>query len=140
LCKTLKVSAVTIRKDLKLLEKSNKLCRTHGGASNTKPLTIDRTVNEKENMQVDEKKSIAKKAAEYITPNDTIIIASGTTMLALAREIVPKQKLIAITSAIQVAGELIKHADVDVLQLGGLIRQSSSSVVGTYAENILKDF
>jgi DeoR family transcriptional regulator of aga operon len=140
LCKALKVSAVTIRKDLKLLEKSNKLFRTHGGASNTNPFTIDRNVNEKENLQIDEKKSIGKKAAEYITPNDSIIIASGTTMLALAREIVPKQKLIVITSALQVASELSRHSNIDILQLGGLIRQSSSSVVGSYAENILKDF
>jgi DeoR family transcriptional regulator of aga operon len=140
LCKALKVSAVTIRKDLKLLEKSNKLFRTHGGASNTNPFTIDRNVNEKENMQIEEKKSIAKKAAEYITANDSIIIASGTTMLALAREIMPKQKLIVITSALQVATELIKHNDIEIFQLGGMIRQSSSSVVGSYAENILKDF
>ena len=140
LCKALKVSAVTVRKDLKLLEKSNKLFRTHGGASNTNPFTIDRNVNEKENLQIEEKKSIAKKAANYVTPNDSIIIASGTTMLALAREIIPKQKLIVITSALQVASELSRHPDVDILQLGGLIRQSSSSVVGSYAENILKDF
>jgi DeoR family transcriptional regulator of aga operon len=140
LCKALKVSAVTIRKDLKLLEKSNKLFRTHGGASNTNPFTIDRNVNEKVNLQIEEKKSIGKKAAEYITPNDSIIIASGTTMLSLAREIIPKQKLMVITSALQVASELSRHSEIDILQLGGLIRQSSSSVVGSYAENILKDF
>src|SRR6185437_5480592 len=79
LCKLLKVSAVTIRKDLKLLEKNSKLYRTHGGASNTNPFTIDRSVNEKENLQRDEKKSIAVKAAEYIESNDSVIIASGTT-------------------------------------------------------------
>lgn len=140
LCKELKVSAVTIRKDLKLLEKNNKLFRTHGGASNSNPFTVDRSVNEKENLQIEEKRSIAKKAAEYIESNDSIIIASGTTMLALAREIIPNQKLTVITSALQVASELIRHPNVDILQLGGLIRKSSSSVVGTYAENILKDF
>lgn len=140
LCKDLKVSAVTIRKDLKLLEKNNKLYRTHGGASNTNPFTIDRPVNEKEGLQAEEKKSIAKKAAQYIESNDSIIIASGTTMLALAREIVSTQKVTVITSALQVAGELIKHPGVDILQLGGLIRKSSSSVVGSYAEDILKDF
>ena len=61
-------------------------------------------------------------------------------MLALAREIKPAGKLTVITSAIQVAGELVKHANIDVLQLGGLMRHSSSSVVGSYAENILSDF
>lgn len=140
LCKDLKVSAVTIRKDLKLLEKNNKLFRTHGGAGNTNPFTTDRSVNEKEGLQIDEKKSIAQKAAAYIESNDSIIIASGTTMLALAREITSKQKLTVITSALQVASELVKRPDVDILQLGGLIRKSSSSVVGSYAEVILKDF
>ena len=140
LCKLLRVSAVTIRKDLKLLEKNNKLYRTHGGASNTNPFTIDRPVNEKETLQTEEKKSIAKKASEYIESNDSVIIASGTTMLALAREITPDQKLTVITSAIQVTEELVQHPNIDIMQLGGLIRQSSSSVVGTYAENILKDF
>ena len=82
LCKALKVSAVTIRKDLKLLEKSNKLFRTHGGASNTNPFTIDRPVNEKEHIQIEEKKSIAKKAAGYITANDTIIIACSMLLIA----------------------------------------------------------
>ncbi|RNI34778.1 DeoR/GlpR transcriptional regulator [Hanamia caeni] len=140
LCKKLKVSAVTVRKDLKLLEKSNKLFRIHGGASNTNPFTADRPVNEKENLQREEKKAIAIKAAQYIEPNDSIIIASGTSLLALAREIKPSGKLTVITSAIQVAGELVKHTNIDVLQLGGLMRHSSSSVVGSYAENILSDF
>lgn len=140
LCKALKVSAVTIRKDLKFLEKNNQLFRTHGGASNTNPFTIDRSVNEKEGLQREEKREIAKKAAEYIESNDSIIIASGTTMLALAREIAPNQKLTVITSALQVAGELVNHMDIDILQLGGMVRKSSSSVVGSYAEAILKDF
>ena len=140
LCKDLKVSAVTVRKDLMLLEKNNKLYRTHGGAGNTNPFTVDRPVNEKKNLQIEEKKRIAKKAAEYIESSDSIIIASGTTMLALAREIEINLKLTVITSALQVADELIRHPDVDVLQLGGLIRKRSSSVVGSYAEDILKDF
>ena len=61
-------------------------------------------------------------------------------MLALAREIRPEQKLTVITSALQVAAELGQHTNIDTMQLGGLVRQSSSSVVGKYAEDILKDF
>lgn len=140
LVKELKVSAVTVRKDIKFLEKNNQLFRTHGGASNTNPFTIDRSVNEKEGLQRDEKRNIAKKAAEYIENNDSIIIASGTTMLALAREIIVHQKLTVITSALQVAGELMNQINIDILQLGGMVRKSSSSVVGSYAEDILKDF
>lgn len=140
LCKELDVSPVTIRKDLKLLEDKNLLFRTHGGATLTNPYTIDRPVNEKEKLQSDEKAKIGIKAASLIEQNDSIVIASGTTVLALAKNIQPKSHLTVITSAINVAQELLRHPEVEVLLLGGILRRSSSSVMGPYAEQILTDF
>lgn len=140
LCKELNVSSVTIRKDLKLLEDKSFLFKTHGGATLVSPYTIDRPVNEKEKLQSEEKNRIAIKAASLIQPNDSIVIASGTTVLALAKNIDPKDNLTVITSAINVAQELLRHAEIEVLLLGGLLRKSSSSVMGPYAETILSDF
>ncbi|MDR6944027.1 DeoR/GlpR family DNA-binding transcription regulator [Mucilaginibacter pocheonensis] len=135
----LKVSEVTIRKDLKLLEDKGLLFRTHGGASKTNPYTSDKPVSEKEKLNAEEKTMIAKVAAAMIGNNDSIIIASGTTMVALARSINPQKHLTVITSALNVAMELSTHQNVDVLQLGGQLRQNSSSVMGPYAEQILQD-
>ncbi|PYF75586.1 DeoR/GlpR family DNA-binding transcription regulator [Pedobacter nutrimenti] len=135
----MKVSEVTIRKDLKLLEDKGLLFRTHGGGSKNNPYTNDKPVAEKEQLHAEEKKQLAKAAAEMIGHNDSIIIASGTTMLALARSIHPEKHLTVITSALNVALELSQHQHVDVLQLGGQLRQNSSSVMGPYAEQILKD-
>ena len=135
----MKVSHVTIRKDLKLLEDKNLLFRTHGGGSKINPYTNDKPVAEKERLNADEKNLIAKAAAKMIGHNDSIIIASGTTMLALARAILPETHLTVITSALNVALELSHHQHVDVLQLGGQLRQNSSSVMGPYAEQILND-
>lgn len=140
LCKELKVSSVTIRKDLKLLEDKNLLFKTHGGATLNNPYTADRPVNEKEKLQSTEKMRIAEAAAKLIQPNDSIIIGSGTSVLALAKCIQPLQSLTVITSALNVALELIKHADIEIIQLGGMLRKSSSSVMGPYAENVLSDF
>jgi DeoR family transcriptional regulator of aga operon len=140
LCKELNVSSVTIRKDLKLLEKKNLLFRTHGGANASNPYTVDRPVNEKEKLQSSEKADIATIAAELIEPNDSIIIASGTTVLALAKKIQIKENLTVVTSALNVAIELIKHSNIEVIQLGGFLRRSSSSVTGSYAETTLNDF
>lgn len=133
------VSEVTIRKDLKLLEDKNLLFRTHGGGSKTNPYTSDKPVSEKEKLNAEEKNKIAKVAASMIGNNDSIIIASGTTMVALARSINPQKHLTVITSALNVAMELSSHQNVDVLQLGGQLRQNSSSVMGPYAEQILQD-
>jgi DeoR family transcriptional regulator of aga operon len=140
LYKELKVSSVTIRKDLKLLEEKGLLFRTHGGATLRNPYTIDRPVNEKEKLQASEKSKIGILAAQLIEPNDSIIIASGTTVMALAKSIQNKQNLTVITSALNVALELIQHPEIEVLQLGGILRKSSSSVTGPYAQNVLADF
>jgi DeoR family transcriptional regulator, aga operon transcriptional repressor len=140
LCKELDVSSVTIRKDLKLLEDKNLLFRTHGGASLHNPYTVDKHVNEKEKLQASEKMKIGAKAAKTIEPNDSIIIASGTTVLALAKNIKPIQGLTVITSALNVALELLHHENVEIIQLGGIIRHTSSSSAGTYAERMLNDF
>ena len=133
------VSDVTIRKDLKQLEDKNLLFRSHGGASKTNPYANDKPVAEKERINADEKQTIARAAAAMIGHNDSIIIGSGTTMHALAKAIHPEQHLTVITSALNVALELSHHKNVEVLQLGGQLRQNSSSVMGPYAEQILAD-
>lgn len=137
--KVLDVSEVTIRKDLKLLEDKKLLFRTHGGATKTSPYTNDRPVAEKEKLRAAEKQQIAVAAASMIDQSDSIIIASGTTMLALARAINVNQHLTVITSALNVALELSQHTNVEVVQLGGQLRNSSSSVTGSYPELMLQD-
>ncbi len=140
LCQELKVSAVTIRKDLKLLEDKGLLFRSHGGASRFNPYINERPVNEKENIRANEKGRIGQMAASLISGDNAIIIASGTTVLALARHIQPKAPLIVITASLNVALELNKHPELEVLQLGGTLRKSSFSITGPYGENMLKNF
>lgn len=140
LCEELTVSSVTIRKDLQFLEDSGLLFRTHGGATLQNPYQTDRPVVEKEKIHSVEKSKIGKRAAQLIEENDSIIIASGTTMQYLAKEIVPKGNLTVVTSALNVSQELIKHPNVEIIQLGGSIRHSSNSVTGQFAEDTLTNF
>lgn len=140
LCKELNVSSVTIRKDLKLLEDKHLLFRTHGGASQNNPYTVDKPVNEKAKLQSSEKMKIGAKAAKTIEPNDSVVIASGTTVLALAKNIKPEKGLTVITSALNVALELIDKENIEVIQLGGILRPTSSSITGVYAQTMLNDF
>lgn len=140
LCAELKVSSVTIRKDLKLLEDKGLLYRTHGGGTLKNPYTGDRHVSEKEKINSNEKSSIGSVAASLIEPNDCIIIGSGTTVLALAKNLRPVGNLTVLTAALNVAAALIHHPEVEVFQLGGMLRKSSSSATGPYAEKILEDF
>lgn len=133
----LNVSAVTVRKDLTELEKSDKLYRSHGKAVLVNPYINNRSVNEKEKLATDEKHAIGREAARLITRNDSICIASGTTVHALARNIVPIHKLTVVSALLPVSNILSQHENIDIYQLGGMLRHSSLSVVGEYALRIL---
>ncbi len=133
------VSSVTIRKDLKLLEDKNLLFRTKGGASSNNPYAGDRPILVKESINSDEKNKIGKKAIELILDNDSILIGSGTTAYAVARHLESSERITVITPALKVAIELCNKPNIEVLQLGGLIRPNSSSVAGQYAIKILDD-
>lgn len=139
LAEEMEVSGVTIRKDLKLLEDKNLLFRTRGGGSIDNPYAVDRPIDEKAFINSDQKQLIAKAALELVKQTDSIMIGSGTTVFELARCLYPSKHLTVITPALKVGLELSNRQNVEVLQLGGLIRPNSSSVAGNHAIRVLEE-
>lgn len=140
LSERLDVSEVTIRKDLSFLEKQNKLYRTHGRAIPISPYIGDRHINEKEKQAVLQKRLIGKAAACLVNEQDSILIASGTTILYMAKELVEKQNITVISASVSASSMLSQNKNINVVQLGGVVRESSVSVVGSFAEDMLKYF
>lgn len=132
IAKELDVTTVTIRKDLKFLEEKKLLYRTHGSASSINPLTADVAVYEKEKIKRDEKKKIALAACNLIEENDSITIASGSTVHTFAEYITPLNHLTVVTASLRTAILLNDLPNVDVIQLGGTVRKNSCSVIGDY--------
>ena len=83
----LKVSKVTIRKDIKDLEAKGILYKLHGCAKPVDPHVPDIELNIKENIKREEKRRIVQKAVELVNPSDSLIIASGSTIYAFAEEL-----------------------------------------------------
>lgn len=133
----LSVSSVTVRKDLADLELAGKLYRSHGCAKPINPFTNNRPVDEKEVLFVEEKRRIGMRAAQLITERDSIIIASGTTVHALARAIRPIQRLSVVSASLPVTITLSSDPSIDIIQLGGWLRHSSLSTVGEFSEIVL---
>ncbi|MFP4555225.1 MAG: DeoR/GlpR family DNA-binding transcription regulator [Bacteroidales bacterium] len=140
LSEELNVSLVTIRKDLKILESRNLLHRSHGSASLVNPYITDRNIHDKEKINVEQKSRIANHAASLLEANDSIILASGSTILELARSISPEAALTVITASLNVSQILNINLDVEVHQLGGLIRKSSNSAIGPQAEIMMQSY
>uniref|UniRef100_UPI0040496008 DeoR/GlpR family DNA-binding transcription regulator n=1 Tax=Gelidibacter sp. TaxID=2018083 RepID=UPI0040496008 len=140
LSKEFDVSLVTIRKDLKALEEKNLLFRSHGRAIPANPYIKEHHVNEKEKINTKEKNQIAIAAGALLEANDSIIIASGTSVIEFARHIKPVEGLTVLTASLNTAIILSENPTIDIIQLGGNVRKSSSSVVGPLAEKMLNEF
>lgn len=128
----LEVTRETIRKDLYEMEQKGLVRKVHGGAilkkANLETKYVTRkTVNEQE------KKAIAKKAAELVEDGDTIYIDYGTTTLYFSREISNKKDLTIITNSLPIAQELIDYSDFEVIIIGGNIRKNENSLFGPIA-------
>ena len=103
-------SESTIRADLVLLEKENKLIRLHGGAQSLKkPSSLNELdMNEKYLINVEEKTRIGKKAASFIQDNSLIYIDAGTTTSYLCDYISTNGNII-ITNSMTIAQKLTKQ-------------------------------
>jgi DeoR family transcriptional regulator of aga operon len=136
---SLKVTTATIRNDLKYLEERQLLFRTHGSASAKNPHTIDLTLNEKEKINISEKRRIAQVASSLIEDDDSIIIGAGSTVFALAEQIRPANRLTVVTASLKASVLLNEHPNINVIQLGGMMRKNSVSVIGEYTSTFFDD-
>jgi DeoR family transcriptional regulator of aga operon len=137
-----KVSEVTIRKDLEILEKKNLLLRVRGGAIRLSYNFIgdDHSISEKQKINHKEKQLIGKAAAALINENDTIILDSGTTTLEVAKNLHKFQNLSIITNALNIAIVLNEYKRFRVIIPGGYLREKSMSLIGPIPESFLKNF
>jgi DeoR family transcriptional regulator of aga operon len=139
LSEALFISRITIRKDLDSLESKGLVHRTHGGALSPQAgMVIDPSLQEKEQKQFKEKQRIARAAASMVEEGQCVLLDSGTTTTAIARELRRYSRLTIITNAVNIATELAE-TDFEVILTGGTLRKNSSSLVGPVAEDTLNE-
>ena len=141
LSKRLGVSVATIRRDLSLLEDEGHMRRTHGGAVITAPRGADQDFALREQVDPDAKRAIALEAARLIEPDSTLFMNDGSTVLALAREIVAQRvQLMVVTPGVNVATFLSESSSVSAYLLGGHVRHRTLGTSGAFAERMLEAF
>jgi DeoR/GlpR family transcriptional regulator of sugar metabolism len=140
LSESLGVSAMTVRRDLELLEEQGLIRRVRGGAlariSNAyEPPYVGRTATHN-----DAKRRIAKAALDLVIDGDTIVLDTGTTSLELAHALRGRKVITVVTAALRVAMELANEPDIRVVVAGGFLRPGELSLVGALAENVFSEF
>ncbi|SES74925.1 DNA-binding transcriptional regulator of sugar metabolism, DeoR/GlpR family [Salinibacillus kushneri] len=140
LSKKFGVSEETIRRDLEKLETDGFLNRIHGGAVKREMEEgVEIPVLRRQETHMEEKEMIAKKAASFIDDGDIIAIDASTTGLQMTKYLKDKGLTI-ITNSIPVTMELVKEENIEVILIGGYASEGSMSLVGNFAERVIKDY
>jgi DeoR/GlpR family transcriptional regulator of sugar metabolism len=133
------VSAVTIRKDLVVLEAEDRLVRTHGGAIARERSRPELSFEIRERLQATAKDAIGAAGASLVQDGESIVVDASTTALSLARHLKARggwSQLTVITNGLRIASELAGHPGIIVLMLGGRVRWEALSVVGQLGDGL----
>lgn len=137
LANELGVSEVTLRNDLKSMEKNQLISRTHGGAVLKQEKGII-PFSERQSRNTEEKSSIALKAYSLIKEGQCVLLDASSTALELAKLLKEtKIRLTVITNGIFTALELRENPELTVMLLGGFLKKDSSALEGILGLDIL---
>jgi DeoR/GlpR family transcriptional regulator of sugar metabolism len=140
LSQSLRVSEMTIRRDLDTLYQRGELIRTHGGAASARRLTFEFTFRSRQEEHQDRKRAIAEAAVRHIEDGMVVILDTGTTTLEIARELANRRKVKVITTSLAIVSELQFAAQTQTILLGGCLREGSPDLFGPLTESNLAEF
>jgi DeoR family transcriptional regulator of aga operon len=138
LASLLGVSGATVRRDLSSLSRSQLLTRTHGGAI-ANGVGDEVPARVKAARRQPEKRRIGRAAADLIDDGAVVGMTGGTTALEVARALTERRGITVVTNAIHIAAELVGHAGIRLVVIGGIVRHSDE-LVGHAAEAMLANY
>lgn len=140
LAEEFQVTAETVRRDLKALDRAGLVRRVHGGAIPAGRLDFEPDLAERDAVAADEKQRIARAAlAELpggeggIGSSGSVILDAGTTAARLAAEIPLEAQLTVVTHGLPVAARLADHPGLTLHLVGGRIRHRTRAAVDDWA-------
>ncbi|HEX7474284.1 MAG TPA: DeoR/GlpR family DNA-binding transcription regulator [Candidatus Limnocylindrales bacterium] len=132
LARDLRVSEMTIRRDLRRLERDGFLRQTYGGATAHLTRSFDLSFNARALQHAREKRLIALAAARLIGDAQALFIGIGTTAEQFARSLTVRPDMLVITASLPIAS-LLGSRPVRVVATGGTVLRDELSCVGSAA-------
>ncbi|MFD8775445.1 DeoR/GlpR family DNA-binding transcription regulator [Streptomyces sp. NPDC059916] len=133
LAEEFQVTAETIRRDLKTLDRAGLVRRVHGGAIPAGRLDFEPDVAEREGTAADEKDRIARLALAELPEDGTVILDAGTTVARLAAALPLEATLTVVTHGLPVAARLADHPGIQLHLVGGRVRHRTRAAVDAWA-------
>lgn len=135
------VSLATIRRDLEELHRRGHIRRVHGGAADPRrdlrPEADPRDFTDVALDAVDARRRIARAAAGLVDDGQVIALDIGTSVAAMCTEL-RHRELTVVTSSLAVVRALIDAPRIDLVVLGGTVRPSYQSMVGSLTTSAIR--
>ena len=134
----LNVSAMTIRRDLHMLQEKHIVEVIHGGASFVASKRIEPDFDIRTHEHLPEKQAIGKMAADlFIEAGDVIGIDSGSTTLEIVRNL-PNVPLTIVTHSLAAANVVAQNKQYSLIVLGGFLQREANCLCGPQAIGALQ--
>lgn len=133
------VSIATVRRDLIELETLGALRRVHGGATLAEVADADAVRGFAEVAATDaaDKTAVARRAAALVSDGDCVVLDIGTTTMLLAKEL--RGRPVTVVTASLAAFDVLRDDDaVELILLGGVVRRTYHSLVGSLTEDAVR--
>lgn len=140
LAEQLKVTEMTIRRDLTDLESEGLVKRVHGGGVSVRGRSYEPTLALRSTVHVQEKKRIAAQAAQLVANGDFVGLDVGSTTYEIARCLVSKRNITVITPSLLIATVLVNQPDIRLILPGGIVRPGETSMIGELSHRAFEIF
>ena len=137
LAEQLEVSVDTVRRDVKELDRKQKLRKVHGGAVSLG--FVSPAAANSNTYALQEKKVIAEKALGLLRDGSVIFMDGGTTCQELARVLPERLDLTCFTISLPVALLLVSKPGVRVVLIGGEVSGEAQITTGASAVRTLSE-
>lgn len=138
LTRQLKVSEMTIRRDLAALDAEGAIRRVRGGALPVASGSYEPPFAARAKLNSAAKRDIAAATAKLISDGETVILDGGTTGAAIAEELLGRD-ITVCTPSLRVADVLSGSSTVRLMIPGGIVRPGERTLIGPAALRIFED-
>ncbi|KUH38968.1 MULTISPECIES: DeoR/GlpR family DNA-binding transcription regulator [Streptomyces] len=133
LAEEFQVTAETIRRDLKALDRAGLVRRVHGGAIPAGRLDFEPDLAERESTAADQKDRIARAALAALPEEGSVILDAGSTVGRIAAALPLDRPLTVVTHALTTAARLADHPGIALHLVGGRVRHRTRAAVDAWA-------
>ena len=139
LARELGVSEMTIRRDIRRLERDGFVRQTYGGAAAHLTRSFDVSFNARALQSSREKRLIGMRATELVGDARVVYLGIGTTAEQFARYLPARDNLTIVTASLPIAS-LLGTRSIRIVCLGGTVLRDELSCIGPAALRTLSTY